>query len=26
MILDIFDSTKHWSYTADDELAQGQFS
>ena len=26
MILDIFDSTKHWSYSADDELAEAEFS
>jgi hypothetical protein len=26
MILDIFDSTKHWSYSADDELAEVEFS
>lgn len=26
MILDIFDSTRHWSYSADDELAENDFS
>jgi len=26
MNLDIFDSTRHWSYSADDELAQTDFS
>lgn len=26
MNLDIFDSTKHWSYSADDELAEAHFS
>lgn len=26
MNLDIFDSTRHWSYSADDELAEIEFS
>lgn len=26
MNLDIFDSTRHWSYSADDELAEAEFS
>jgi hypothetical protein len=26
MNLDIFDSTRHWSYSADDELAETDFS
>jgi hypothetical protein len=26
MNLNIFDSTRHWSYSADDELAQMDFS
>lgn len=26
MNLDIFDSTRHWSYSADDELAEIDFS
>jgi hypothetical protein len=26
MNLDIFDSTRHWSYSADDELAELEFS
>jgi hypothetical protein len=25
MKLDIFESTRHWSYTGDDELAETQF-